>query len=137
MKIYASTSISRAFLIIIDLLNMCWVISVRFGNSNGRVKSFLILKYFHPHLYVLVSRTNLNYTIYHAWLSFVDPLQWRGDLCCCFFTLGISAHSWFTKYAHNELFYFLSKFNNPPIWMFFFRQVSRLIILITIKKRIL
>lgn len=38
--IYATTSNSRAFLITIDQLNMCWLIGVRFGNSNGRVKYF-------------------------------------------------------------------------------------------------
>lgn len=80
---------------------------------------FLILKYCHRHLYIQLSRTNLNYTIYHAWLLFVDPLQWREDLCCCFFTFGISAHSWFTKYVHKEFFFFKNSIT-PRFGCFFF-----------------
>lgn len=69
---------------------------------------FLILKYFHPHLYIQVSRTNLIYTIYHAWLSFVDPRSSDKEtfFVVSFFLAFMLTHDSPSMHTKNYFFFF-------------------------------
>lgn len=102
------------FLITIDLLNKCLVNQCKIWKFYRTGVIFLTLKYFHLHLYTQVTRTNLIYTIYHAWLSFVDPLQWHGDFFCCFFFFLAFMLTHDSPSMHKKNYFFFFKNSITP-----------------------